>query len=116
MNESLLPQIYTISLKGLSFPQEGSQCLQLGTLPVLAWSVWVPELFQRKQLRGRSGRTIYLAFFTDMPPTLRKIDEMESTSTSTYYIPGFKVFMHNSNAVKVFHQLIQLRSVGIIHR
>jgi hypothetical protein len=103
MNESLLPQIYTISLKGLSFPQEVSQCLQLGTLPVLAWSVWVPELFQRKQLRGRSGRTLYL---TDMPPTLRKIDKMESTSTSTYYIPGFKVFMHNSNAVKVFHEPI----------
>jgi len=35
-----------------------------------------------------SDHVLYLDFLADMFPTLRKIDETESTSVNTYYIPG----------------------------
>jgi hypothetical protein len=55
--------------------------------------VWYADLFQCQLLREPSVHILYLAFLTDMPPTLRKIDEKEPTSMGTYYIPGFEVFM-----------------------
>ena len=55
---------------------------------------------------------MYLAFLTDMPPTLRKIDERKPTSIDTYYILGFQVFMDYSNTVKGLYQFVYVRSAG----
>ena len=96
MNQSLSPQIYTITLKRRLFPQQFLQCLQFETLLILVQSgmgVWYAGLFQCQLLREPSAHISYLAFLTDMPPTLRKIDEQEPTSVRTYYIPRFEVFM-----------------------
>jgi hypothetical protein len=45
----------------------------------------------------------YLAFLADMLPTLRKVDEMEPSTMSTYNITGFKISVDNSNTMKVFN-------------
>ena len=58
----------------------------------------------------RSDRILYLDFLADMFPTLRKIDETESASANTCYIPGFEVPMHYSNAMKIFHQPVYFDS------
>jgi len=48
-----------------------------------------------------------------MPPTLRKINEAEPTSTSTPNVPGFEVSMSYPNTMKVLYQLVHLRSLRI---
>ena len=63
-------------------------------------------------IKREGSDLLYLAFLAVMHPTLREIDETEPTSTSTYYIPGFEVFMHHSNIMKVLHQLVYLSSAG----
>ena len=55
----------------------------------------------------RSDHTLYLAC---MLSTLRKINEAESTSMNTYYIPGFEVPMDYPNAMKILYQLVYLHS------
>jgi len=55
---------------------------------------------------------LYLAFLTDVFPTLRKIDEKEPASMGTYYISEFEVFMDYSNTVEVLYQLVYLGSAG----
>ena len=52
----------------------------------------------------------YLNFLADMFSTLRKINETESTSVNACYIPRFKVPMHYSNTMKIFHQPVHLKS------
>jgi hypothetical protein len=58
----------------------------------------------------KSDHISYLDFLADMLPTLRKIDEVESASLSTYYVPGFEVSMYYSNTMKIMHQLVYLDS------
>ena len=55
---------------------------------------------------------LYLAFPTDMLPTLRKIDEKEPASMGTYYISGCEVVMDYSNTVEVLYQLVYFESAG----
>ena len=74
-------------------------------------SVRFADLFRCQPLGDRSGHILYLDFLARMLPTLRKIDETESTPMNTYYIPGFRVPMQYLNAMKILHQFIYLRSV-----
>jgi hypothetical protein len=66
----------------------------------------IPKLVPIKE----SHHILYLDFLADMLPPLREIDEIESASLSTYYIPGCEVPMHYSNTMKIVHQLVHLDS------
>ena len=66
----------------------------------------IPEL---AALKG-SDHILYLDFLADMVPTLRKVDETESASMNTYYVPRCEVPMHYSNTMKILHQPVYLDS------
>ena len=64
----------------------------------------------------RSDHVLYLGFLAVVFPTLRKIDETESTSVIAYYIPGCEVPMHYSNTMKILHQPVYLDSGAIMYK
>jgi hypothetical protein len=67
-------------------------------------------LFHSQVLNERNSQISYQKFLASMHSTFRKIDETESTPWNTCDIPGFKVSMDYSNAMKLLDQPIDLCS------